>query len=151
MNIDCIRPADYNLPDRDDHYYTDRIYNGMLGIVIALNRQEETLHVYYPADRTIAAYSFDEARELLRLAYALTIHKTQGSEYRTVLIPMTLSHFIMLNNKLLYTAVTRAKEKVVLVGEDYAFRSACRKKDVTVRDTVLKMLPISGSAEGSME
>ena len=142
MNIDCIRPADYNLPDRDDHYYTDRIYNGMLGIVIALNRQEETLHVYYPADKTIAAYSFDEARELLRLAYALTIHKTQGSEYRNVLIPMTLSHFIMLNNKLLYTAVTRAKEKVVLVGEDYAFRSACRKKDVTVRDTVLKMLPM---------
>ena len=43
MNIDCIRPADYNLPDRDDHYYTDRIYNGMLGIVIALNRKEETL------------------------------------------------------------------------------------------------------------
>ena len=149
MNIDCIRPGDYNLPDRDDHYYTDRIYNGMLGIVIALNRQEETLHVYYPADRTIAAYSFDEARELLRLAYALTIHKTQGSEYRTVLIPMTLSHFIMLNNKLLYTAVTRAKEKVVLVGEDYAFRSACRKKDVTVRDTVLKMLPVAGPAEGS--
>ena len=142
MNIDCIRPADYNLPDRDDHYYTDRIYNGMLGIVIALNRQEETLHVYYPADRTITSYSFDEARDLLRLAYALTIHKTQGSEYRTVLIPMTLSHFIMLNNKLLYTAVTRAKEKVVLVGEDYAFRSACRKKDVTVRDTVLKMLPM---------
>jgi exodeoxyribonuclease V alpha subunit len=144
MNIDCIRPAEYNLPDRDDHYYTDRIFNGMLGIVIALNRQEEVLHVYYPADRTIAAYSFDEARELVRLAYALTIHKTQGSEYRTVLIPMTLSHFIMLNNKLLYTAVTRAKEKVVLVGEDYAFRSACRKKDVTVRDTVLKMLPMPG-------
>ncbi|MGD0237426.1 MAG: AAA family ATPase [Syntrophorhabdales bacterium] len=142
MNIDCIRPADYRLPDREDHYYTDRIYNGMLGIVVAVNRKEELLDVYYPADRTIAAYSFDEARELVRLAYALTIHKTQGSEYKTVMIPMTLSHFIMLNNKLLYTAVTRAKEKVILVGEDYAFRSACRKKDVTVRDTVLKMLPV---------
>jgi exodeoxyribonuclease V alpha subunit len=143
MNIDCIRPADYRLPDREDHYYTDRIYNGMLGIVVAVNRKEEVLDVYYPADRTIAAYSFDEARELVRLAYALTIHKTQGSEYKTVMIPMTLSHFIMLNNKLLYTAVTRAKEKVILVGEDYAFRSACRKKDVTVRDTVLKMLPMA--------
>ena len=76
----------------------------------------------------------------------LTIHKTQGGEYRTVLIPMTLSHFIMLNNKLLYTAVTRAKEKVVPVGEDYAFRSACREKDVTVRDTVLKMLPVASPA-----
>ncbi len=141
MNIECIRPADYARPDREDCYYTDRIYNGMLGIVIAINGQEESLHVYYPADKTIANYSFDEARELVRLAYALTIHKTQGSEYKTVVIPMTLSHFIMLNNKLLYTAVTRAKEKVILMGEDYAFRSACRKKDVTVRDTVLKMLP----------
>ena len=151
MNIDCIRPADYGLPDRDDHYYTDRIYNGMLGIVIAVNRKDEVLDVYYPADRTIAAYSFDEARELVRLAYALTIHKMQGSEYKTVLIPMTLSHFIMLNNKLLYTAVTRAKEKVILVGEDYAFKSACRKKDVTVRDTVLKMLPIPDpAAEGAL-
>jgi exodeoxyribonuclease V alpha subunit len=123
----------------------------MLGIVIAVNRKEELLDVYYPADRTIAVYSFDEARELVRLAYALTIHKTQGSEYRNVLIPMTLSHFIMLNNKLLYTAVTRAKEKVILVGEDYAFKSACRKKDVTVRDTVLKMLPIPDlAAEGPL-
>ncbi len=52
---------------------------------------------------------------------------------------MTFSHFIMLNNKLLYTAVTRAKEKVTLVGEDYAFKSACRKKDAVIRDTVLKM------------
>jgi len=141
MNIDCIRPADYRRPDREDHYYTDRIYNGMLGIVVAVNRRDEVLDVYYPADRTIASYSFDEARELVRLAYALTIHKTQGSEYKTVMIPMTLSHFIMLNNKLLYTAVTRAKEKVILVGEDYAFKSACRKKDVTVRDTILRMLP----------
>ncbi len=141
MNIECIRPADYARPDREDHYYTDRIYNGMQGIVIAINGQEESLHVYYPADKTIANYSFDEARELVRLAYALmTIHKTQGSEYKTVLIPITLSHFIMLNNKLLYTAVTRAKEKVIFMGEDYAFQSACRKKDVTVRDTVLKML-----------
>ena len=106
-------------------------------------------HQVLPPNKTVAAYSFDEARELLRLAYVLTIHKTQGGEYRTVLIPMTLSHFIMLNNKLLYTAVTRAKEKVVPVGEDYAFRSACREKDVTVRDTVLKMLPVASPAEGS--
>ena len=93
-------------------------------------------------------------REPVRLAYALRTHKTQGSEYRTVLIPMTLSHFITLSNKLLYTAVTRAKGKVILVGEDYAFRSACWKKDVTVRDTVLKMLPMpdlaaKGRARGS--
>jgi len=142
-NMDCLRPGDYAKPDRDDHCYTDRVYNGMLGFVVGLDRRDEVLHVYYPADRVIGVYSFDEARDLLRLAYALTIHKTQGSEYRNVVIPMTFSHFIMLNNKLLYTAVTRAKEKVTLVGEDYAFRSACRKKDVVIRDTVLKMFSMS--------
>jgi ATP-dependent exoDNAse (exonuclease V) alpha subunit len=54
----------------------------------------------------------------------------------------------MPSNKLPYTAVTRAKEKVILVGEDCAFRSACRKKNVTARGTVLKMPPISGLADG---
>jgi exodeoxyribonuclease V alpha subunit len=53
---------------------------------------------------------------------------------------MTFSHFIMLNSKLLYTAITRARESITIVGEDYAFRAACRKKEATVRDTVLKLL-----------
>jgi len=116
---------------------------------LALNRIR--LSSLYQQDWVIPPYSFEEAPELVRLAYALTIHKTQGSEYKTVMIPMTLSHFIMLNNKLLCTAVTRAKEKVILVGEDYAFRSACRKKDVTVRHTVLKMLPIPDLAADGWE
>ncbi len=147
-NIDCIRSEDFTKPDREEHYYTDRVFNGMLGFVKEIDRREELLYVYYPADNVIAVYSFDEARDLLRLAYALTIHKTQGSEYRNVVIPMTFSHFIMLNNKLLYTAVTRAKEKVTLVGEDYAFKSACRKKDAVIRDTVLKMFGVNAASTG---
>jgi len=64
---------------------------------------------------------------------------------------MTISHVIMLNNKLLYTAVTRAEERVALVGEDYTFRSTCRKKDAAVKDTVLKTLPAADRAiEGSV-
>ena len=84
----------------------------------------------------------------MRPGYNLTIRTTQGSEYGTVLIFITLSLSITLNTKLLYTAVTPAKEKVILVAQDYAFRSARRKKDVTARDTVLKMLPVTGPAEG---
>lgn len=136
--IDCISPADYRKPERT--FYKERIYNGMIGIIIAVEKEDEVLHVFYPADKTIVEYSFDEARDFLRLGYALTIHKVQGSEFKHVVLPMTFSHFIMLNSKLLYTAVTRARESITIVGEDYAFRAACRKKEATVRDTVLKLL-----------
>ena len=111
------------------------------------------LHVFYPADETVVEYSFDEARDFLRLGYALTIHKVQGSEFKHVLLPMTFSHFIMLNSKLLYTAITRARDRIILVCEDYAFRAACRKKEATVRDTVLKLLEekdLKGGTRDSM-
>jgi len=150
-NLDCISPADYRKAER--HFHKERIYNGMIGIIIAVDKEEEVLHVFYPADRTIVEYSFEEARDLLRPGYALTIHKVQGSEFRHVLLPMTFSHFVMLNSKLLYTAVTRAREKITLVGEDYAFRAACRKKEAIVRDTVLKLLDekdLEGRPRGSL-
>ncbi len=137
-NIDCISPADYRKPEK--HFHKERIYNGMIGIIIAVDKEEEVFHVFYPADKTIVEYTFDEARDFLRLGYALTIHKVQGSEFKHVLLPMTFSHFIMLNSKLLYTAITRARESITIVGEDYAFRAACRKKEATARDTVLKLL-----------
>ena len=149
--MDCISPADYRKPDR--HFYKERIFNGMIGIIISVDKEEELLHVFYPADKTIVEYSFDEARDYLRLGYALTIHKVQGSEFKHVLLPMTFSHFIMLNSKLLYTAITRARERIILVGEDYAFRAACRKKEATARDTVLKLIEgkdLKGGARDSL-
>ncbi len=60
----------------------------------------------------VVFYEFDELTSLLSLAYCLTIHKTQGMEYENALIPMTFSHYIMHNTKLLYTAITRAKKDV---------------------------------------
>ncbi len=136
-NMDCISPADYRKQER--RFHKERIFNGMIGIIIAVHREDEVLHVFYPGDKTIVEYSFDEARDFLRLGYALTIHKVQGSEFKHVLLPMTFSHFIMLNSKLLYTAITRARESITIVGEEYAFRAACRKKEATARDTVLKL------------
>ena len=70
------------------------------------------------------------------LSYALTIHKVQGMEYDIVVMPMSFSHYIMLNTKLIYTAITRAKHKCIVVGESAAFESGCRRVDVTKRDTV---------------
>ncbi len=137
-NLDCISPEDYKASDRI--FFRMRIYNGMIGVIIRLDKEDEVIHVLYPADQTIVEYSYDEARDYLRLGYALTIHKVQGSEFRHVLLPMSFSHFIMLNSKLLYTAITRAREKVIICGETYAFRAACQKKEAVMRDTVLKMI-----------
>lgn len=137
-NIDCITPSEYKKTRRVFH--KERIFNGMIGVIIRLDREDELIHVLYPADQLVVEYSFEEAREYLRLGYALTIHKVQGSEFNHVLMPMSFAHFIMLNAKLLYTAITRAREKIMLVGEDYAFRAACRKMETIQRDTVLKTL-----------
>ena len=65
-----------------------------------------------------------ENRDKLDLAYAITIHKSQGSEYRAVVIPVSSSHIQMLTRKLLYTGITRGKEMVCLVGEKQAFKTA---------------------------
>ena len=85
-------------------------------------------------------YSFDEAFLYLNLSYALTIHKTQGMEYNTVVIPMTFSHYMMLNTKLIYTAITRAKNMCYIVGESKAFEAGCKKFDSIQRDTILKRI-----------
>jgi exodeoxyribonuclease V alpha subunit len=85
----------------------------------------------------VVFYDFNTLDYLISLAYCLTIHKTQGMEYDTALIPMTFSHFIMHNTKLLYTAITRAKNMCFVIGEKEAFESACKKKEITNRETVI--------------
>ena len=140
QDMDVYLPAEFRNKGRHAKNEKRRIFNGMLGIVFKIQSNSELLWVYYPTDRIVVEYTFDEARDLLQLSYALTIHKTQGSEFQTVVIPMSYSHFIMLNNKLLYTAVTRAKAKCILVGESYAFTRACRQRDEIERDTVIRSL-----------
>jgi exodeoxyribonuclease V alpha subunit len=85
----------------------------------------------------VVRYEFDHIFDLVDLAYCLTVHKAQGSQYREVAIPLTNSHFIMLNNRWFYTAVTRATEKVHLVGQEYAFTRACTNIDAARRYTYL--------------
>ena len=117
-----------------------RIYNGMIGLIFRMDPEEEECFVYYPTEEVVVRYGYEHLGEYLTLAYALTIHKTQGMEYDTVIIPMTYSHYIMHNTKLLYTAVTRAKKMCIIVGEEAAFRGACRRVDTTRRTTVLGLL-----------
>ena len=114
-----------------------RVFNGQLGMVIKIDHEASKLIVLYPNDDMVVFYDFDTLDNLISLAYCLTIHKTQGMEYDTALIPMSFSHFIMHNTKLLYTAITRAKNMCYVVGEDEAFTSACKKLEITNRQTVI--------------
>ncbi|WP_019030241.1 ATP-dependent RecD-like DNA helicase [Salinispora arenicola] len=111
------------------------VFNGTLGIVTDLSAEEQTLTVHTDEDESID-YDFDELDELAH-AYAMTIHRSQGSEYPAVVIPLTTSAWMMLQRNLLYTAVTRAKRLVVLVGSRRALSAAVRTVGAGRRHTAL--------------
>ncbi len=121
-------------------YLEKRVFNGQLGLIIKMDFEEEKCIVLYPNDDMVVFYDFDTISSLLSLAYCLTIHKTQGMEYDSALIPMSFSHYIMHNTKLLYTAITRAKKMCFIVGEEEAFKSACKKLEITIRESVINDL-----------
>ena len=116
---------------------TRRIFNGMSGLLFKIDEDEEQLFVFYPNEDVVVVYEYEELKSHLMLSYALTIHKVQGMEYDIVVIPMSFSHYIMHNTKLIYTAITRAKHKCIIIGESGAFESGCKKFEATRRDTVL--------------
>ncbi|MEW9521682.1 SF1B family DNA helicase RecD2 [Streptomyces tubercidicus] len=111
------------------------VFNGTVGVVTALDCDEQQLTVRTDEDEEVP-YDFDELDELAH-AYAVTIHRSQGSEYPAVVIPVTTSAWMMLQRNLLYTAVTRAKRLVVLVGSRKALGQAVRTVSAGRRCTAL--------------
>ena len=111
------------------------IFNGTIGIVTSLSLQEHTLTVLTDEDEQVD-YDFAELDELAH-AYAVTIHRSQGSEYPAVVIPLTTSSWMMLQRNLLYTGVTRAKQLIVLVGSRRALAQAVRTPGAGRRHTAL--------------
>ena len=111
------------------------VFNGTVGVVTALDTDEQNLTVRTDEDESVA-YDLDELDELAH-AYAMTIHRSQGSEYPAVVIPITTSAWMMLQRNLLYTAVTRAKKLVVLVGSRRALATAVRTVGAGRRHTAL--------------
>jgi len=103
--------------------YDKDIYNGDLGFVHAVDAEAGEVLVEF--DGRVVAYGFGELDELV-LAYATTIHKSQGSEYAAVVIPLTTQHYPMLRRNLLYTGVTRGRRLVVVVGQRRAVGIAVR-------------------------
>ncbi|MEW2547277.1 ATP-dependent RecD-like DNA helicase [Streptomyces sp. NPDC047002] len=111
------------------------VFNGTVGVVTALSQEDQRLTVLTDEDEEVP-YDFDELDELSH-AYAVTIHRSQGSEYPAVVIPVTRSAWMMLQRNLLYTAVTRAKRLVVLVGSRQAIGQAVRAVSAGRRFTAL--------------
>ena len=115
--------------------YDKDIYNGDIGIVASVNEEERSLTVIFDDQRV--PYELSELEELV-LAYAVTIHKSQGSEYPIAVVPCLMTHYVMLQRNLLYTAVSRAKKGLVLVGDLKSIGYAVRNVTVTNRNSLLK-------------
>jgi exodeoxyribonuclease V alpha subunit len=111
------------------------VFNGSVGVVTALSLEDSELRVLLDEEEEVA-YGFDELDELTH-AYAVSIHRSQGSEYPCVVVPLTTSAWLMLQRNLLYTAVTRAKRIVVLVGSRRALARAVRTQGAGRRYTAL--------------
>lgn len=112
-----LREGDKVMQTRNN--YTKRVFNGDIGYILAI--ADGKVLVRYPEDDVV--YDKGEHDELT-LAYAMSVHKSQGSEYPVVVMPLTPGHHIMLQRNLLYTAVTRAKERVILLGTKAALNTA---------------------------
>ena len=115
--------------------YDKEVFNGDIGVITSVDAQERTLQVNF--DNRIVEYDITELDELVH-AYATTIHKSQGSEYPIVVIPVLMNHYVMLQRNLIYTGITRAKKILVLVGSKKALRYAVKNVTVTTRNTLLK-------------
>jgi len=113
--------------------YETGIFNGDIGVVDSVDMENHILKVSF--DGRIVDY--DDLEELT-LAYATTIHKSQGSEYPVVIIPLMDYHHVMLQRKLIYTAITRAKKLCVIVGSPLALQLAVRNSVVQIRNSRLK-------------
>ncbi len=107
-----------------ENNYDKNVFNGDVGVMAVVDMEEETFTVDFGAE-LIVDYTFDEADQLT-LAYATTIHKSQGSEYPAVVVVLMPQHSIMLRRNLLYTAVTRGRRLVVVVGDTTAVATAVR-------------------------
>ena len=132
----------YRVGDRVIHRrnnYDLGVYNGDIGTIVQMNSIDLTCTVQFFSDNRKVEYQRDQLSEL-DLAYAITIHKSQGSEFDCVIIPLVSQHFKMLFRNLIYTGLTRAKKLAVFVGTRQALAMAIHNKDTAKRQTALSML-----------
>ena len=128
-----MRPGDKVIQLRNN--YEKNLFNGDIGTVLSADAQSGGICAEFDGDR----HEFDRGEMGdLALAYAISIHKSQGSEYPVVVVPLLKAHFMMLQRNLLYTAVTRGRRKVFIVGEPAAYSMAVRNSESKQRVTHLR-------------
>lgn len=128
----------YNLYDKVmqlKNNYDKDVYNGDIGRISFVDIEDKSLAVQYD-DNKIVNYAWEELDEIMA-AYAISIHKSQGSEYPAVVIPIMTQHYMLLQRNLIYTAVTRGKQLVILVGESKALHMAINNNRMQKRYTWL--------------
>ena len=129
-----FRPGDKVMQTRNN--YDKDVYNGDIGFVRKIDMLEQQLRIDF--DGRLVPYEWDEADELI-LAYAVSVHKSQGSEFPVVVMPVVTQHYMMLQRNLLYTAITRAKKLCVLTGSKRAIGMAVGNNKVAHRFTALDL------------
>ena len=127
-----FRVGDKVMQVRNNYDYD--VFNGDIGRVVAIEHLDKKVYIQFP-DKQVA-YDTADLGELV-LAYATTVHKAQGSEYPVVVIPLHTQHYLMLQRNLLYTGITRAKERVVIVGTKQALGICIRNNQVMQRNSYL--------------
>ena len=125
----------YELESLNPDNFDDGVYNGDIGRIIDIDKNMESLKVEF-YDGNIVSYKKEDVKDL-DLSYAITIHKSQGSEFDCVLIPMMPASFMLLNRNLLYTAITRAKKLVILLGEKKILKQMVKNNNESKRLTNL--------------
>jgi exodeoxyribonuclease V alpha subunit len=115
--------------------YDKNVFNGDIGTIVKIDMEDKTLVIRF--DGQDVDYDVTELDEVV-LSYATTVHKSQGSEYKIVVAPFTMQHYMMLQRNLLYTCVTRAKKVFVLVGTKKAIGIAVSNNKIQKRNTMLK-------------
>jgi exodeoxyribonuclease V alpha subunit len=129
---DRFRVGDRVMQTRNN--YDKEVFNGDVGRIVSFDPEEDEAVVEF--DGRAVQYHISEMDEMI-LAYAVTIHKAQGSEYRAVIVPLSTQHYVLLRRNLLYTAMTRGKELVVLLGSPKALQMAVENRIVEPRYTDL--------------
>lgn len=124
--------------ENEDFCETERVFNGTLGLIEKISPKNQKFYVRTNTDY-IVEYDFSEIPEYVDHAFAVTVHKSQGSEFDVVIIPVTPSHSYMLDNQLLYTGVTRAKKGIILAGSKSSFEYGVKNQSKKERHTVLKI------------
>jgi exodeoxyribonuclease V alpha subunit len=129
---DRFRVGDRVMQTRNN--YDKEVFNGDVGRIVGFNAEDEEALVEY--DGRVVPYHISEMDEMI-LAYAVTIHKSQGSEYPAVIIPMSTQHYVLLRRNLLYTAMTRGRQLVIIIGSMKALQMAVENRIVEPRFTHL--------------